>query len=358
MEKIIFFLPCFYSPEDKRSTGGTISNYLLVKELLSRYDVTIVAAETSKYFDLDIKLVAGDESISDIYHNNISARLRRVLRWRWINSSFRATKFQEYRYVVLTNGTLISGYKLIDDNKLIILTRAFEDFYMLRDSFGNLLKKKLLQISDNEARKAYRKASLIITNSKFMLSKISDYFEIPKKNIDILYPPISFPEDVKFSFSKNRFNICMINPSPSKGENIFLGLADKFPDFSFSYYSRYDKKYSKNNVKYMGWGGNHCDMFATIDLLLVPSQWEEPFGRVAAEGILYGKPVLVSNRGLPEIVSDYFIVQDDDIDSWGLKIKEIKDDAPMVEEKWNEAVDIAVKFSYVQHNKKLAELFK
>lgn len=35
-----------------------------------------------------------------------------------------------------------------------------------------------------------------------MLSKISDYFEIPKKNIDILYPPISFPEDVKFSFSK------------------------------------------------------------------------------------------------------------------------------------------------------------
>jgi hypothetical protein len=46
-----------------------------------------------------------------------------------------------------------------------------------------------------------------------------------------------------------------------------------------------------------------ADYFALTRLLLVPSLWEEPFGRVAAEAMINGIPPLVSNRGsLPHVV--------------------------------------------------------
>lgn len=44
--------------------------------------------------------------------------------------------------------------------------------------------------------------------------------------------------------------------------------------------------------------------FSEIDILVVPSLWEEPFGRTVAESLRSGVPVLASKRGgVPEIVS-------------------------------------------------------
>jgi glycosyltransferase involved in cell wall biosynthesis len=44
-------------------------------------------------------------------------------------------------------------------------------------------------------------------------------------------------------------------------------------------------------------------LFEKIDVLVVPSLWHEPFGRVAIEALAWGIPVLASRRGgLPEIV--------------------------------------------------------
>lgn len=44
--------------------------------------------------------------------------------------------------------------------------------------------------------------------------------------------------------------------------------------------------------------------FPEIDLLVVPSQWEEPFGRVVIEAAVAGVPSLVSDKGgLPELIT-------------------------------------------------------
>jgi glycosyltransferase involved in cell wall biosynthesis len=50
-----------------------------------------------------------------------------------------------------------------------------------------------------------------------------------------------------------------------------------------------------------------ADYFALTRVLLVPSVWEEPFGRVAAEALINGIPPLVSDRGsLPHVVGGDF----------------------------------------------------
>jgi glycosyltransferase involved in cell wall biosynthesis len=50
-----------------------------------------------------------------------------------------------------------------------------------------------------------------------------------------------------------------------------------------------------------------ADYFALTRLLVVPSVWEEPFGRVAAEAMINAIPPLVSNRGsLPHVIGGDF----------------------------------------------------
>src|SRR4051812_41990742 len=50
-------------------------------------------------------------------------------------------------------------------------------------------------------------------------------------------------------------------------------------------------------------GPKPADYFALTRLLVVPSVWEEPFGRVAAEAMINGIPPLVSDRGsLPHVI--------------------------------------------------------
>jgi glycosyltransferase involved in cell wall biosynthesis len=50
-----------------------------------------------------------------------------------------------------------------------------------------------------------------------------------------------------------------------------------------------------------------ADYFALTRLLVVPSVWEEPFGRVAAEAMINSIPPLVSNRGsLPQVLGGDF----------------------------------------------------
>ena len=46
-------------------------------------------------------------------------------------------------------------------------------------------------------------------------------------------------------------------------------------------------------------------MYQSIDLLVVPSLWEEPFGMIVLEAYMHGVPVIAARRGgLPEIVDD------------------------------------------------------
>ncbi len=56
-------------------------------------------------------------------------------------------------------------------------------------------------------------------------------------------------------------------------------------------------------IEYLGFVEPVC-LFSTIDVLVVPSCWSEPFGRVVVEAFAHGIPVLAANTGgLPESVT-------------------------------------------------------
>lgn len=83
-------------------------------------------------------------------------------------------------------------------------------------------------------------------------------------------------------------------------ENYTLEIAG---DSNTEYVSYLKRKYTSSNIKFVGRVSAN-DFLSHISLLVVPSEWHEPFGRVVVEAILAKCPVFVSNRGgMPELVS-------------------------------------------------------
>lgn len=68
------------------------------------------------------------------------------------------------------------------------------------------------------------------------------------------------------------------------------------------YEGRLRKQFVDRRVRFLGFS-RPTDLFSQVDILVVPSLWEEPLARVPIEAYAHGVPVVVSNKGgLPELV--------------------------------------------------------
>ncbi len=64
------------------------------------------------------------------------------------------------------------------------------------------------------------------------------------------------------------------------------------------------RTYPAPNIRFLGFV-RPADFFERIDVLVVPSVWEEPLGRVIYEAYAHGVPAIVANvGGMPEIVDE------------------------------------------------------
>ena len=169
-------------------------------------------------------------------------------------------------------------------------------------------------IYKKDLKKAIKKSELIC-NSKYMADKLmqlynkKSYVEYPFVDVDRL---------------KNDFNnlgneiidkgIVFVGDSPIKGLEVAKEIALLMPSIDFYFFSRYIKGSIKiNNITWMPWQKNEADIYKYAKVVIVPSIWEEAYGRVSREAFLLNIPVLVSNRGgLPETVDgkQNYIVED------------------------------------------------
>jgi glycosyltransferase involved in cell wall biosynthesis len=130
--------------------------------------------------------------------------------------------------------------------------------------------------------------------------------------------PIDWSE-VEAPLEMRRF-VTFVNPSPHKGSLLFARLADMLgtrrPDIPVLVVQSATGAGGLNALPGFDFGKypqivaspptpRPADFFALTRILLVPSTFREPFGRVAAEALINGIPPLVSDRGaLPQTVRE------------------------------------------------------
>jgi glycosyltransferase involved in cell wall biosynthesis len=126
-------------------------------------------------------------------------------------------------------------------------------------------------------------------------------------------------EDVEAPVETRRF-VTFVNPSVQKGSMLFARLADMLgsrrPDIPILVVQSAASAGLLNDIPGLDFTKyphimaapatpRPADFFALTKILLVPSAFREPFGRVAAEALINGIPPIVSDRGaLPQTVRD------------------------------------------------------
>jgi glycosyltransferase involved in cell wall biosynthesis len=142
--------------------------------------------------------------------------------------------------------------------------------------------------------------------------------------VGLLSTPIEPPIDwsAVLAPTDTRAFLTFVNPAPHKGVWLFARLADvlgsRRPDIPIMVVQSGQTAGWLNRMKGIDFTRypqimaappvpRPAEYFALTRLLLVPSVWDEPFGRVAAEAMINGIPPVVSNRGsLPYVVGgDY-----------------------------------------------------
>jgi glycosyltransferase involved in cell wall biosynthesis len=99
---------------------------------------------------------------------------------------------------------------------------------------------------------------------------------------------------------------------PSKGIRLIIDLAKRSPspDFSYricgqghpSYEAEVRTLLQGTHTEWLGFA-SHDKAFESVDWLVVPSLWGEPFGRVVIEAFAHGVPVIASDGGaFPELI--------------------------------------------------------
>lgn len=133
-------------------------------------------------------------------------------------------------------------------------------------------------------------------------------------------PPVIAPERYVVPVTGDK--VLFVNPTPIKGVEIMFGLAAACPELPFLVLESWNlapqwRTHCQTRAQMLGnieWRAPTQDMrqaFSEARLLLMPSVWEESFGRTVVEAQLSRLPVLASKRGaLPRLVGDGGLVLD------------------------------------------------
>jgi len=144
-----------------------------------------------------------------------------------------------------------------------------------------------------------------IANSPFTASHIAQF---TRNEVGVVLPFIALD---KYRVTKrDRQYITFINPIPEKGVDVAIEIAHRLPDERFLFVKGNWGSYSASsieafmkpiyklpNVEVWNHQRDMRQVYAVTDILLVPSQFDETFGRVIVEAQVNGIPVVAANVG-------------------------------------------------------------
>jgi glycosyltransferase involved in cell wall biosynthesis len=163
------------------------------------------------------------------------------------------------------------------------------------------------------AQSYFENVDHVFTCSRFLT-------DVYREKIGLVSTPLEPPLDwstVEAPVDSRAF-VTFVNPAPHKGLFLFARLADMLgsrrADIPVLVVQSGQSGGSLNNIPGLDFSRypqvmaappvqTPREYFALTRVLLVPSIWEEPFGRVAAEALVNAIPPIVSNRGaLPDVI--------------------------------------------------------
>lgn len=174
-----------------------------------------------------------------------------------------------------------------------------------------------------------------IANSYFTAKKYYDAYGV---NPAVVYPFIALEN---YRTVSTRENITFINPFPQKGRHIAIQIARLCPEIPFVFVEGWpispqerpkfmQELQSIDNITFIPSQKDMRNIYGKCRILLVPSIWEEAYGRVVTEAQASGIPVIASNRGgLPEAVGPGGILIDPNapVEEWVTATKRLWEDS-------------------------------
>jgi glycosyltransferase involved in cell wall biosynthesis len=162
-----------------------------------------------------------------------------------------------------------------------------------------------------------------LANSRFTAARLRERLGVQAE----LLRPLVTPE--RYRVDTRRERVLFVNPHPFKGADVALHLAERRPDVAFDFAESWRAgrgparrwRARAERLSNLTWHGAAPDVrpfLARARLVLVPSRWEETWGRVATEAQVSGIPVLGAGvGGLPEAVGPGGLLVDPDADLAG-----------------------------------------
>ena len=178
------------------------------------------------------------------------------------------------------------------------------------------------------------------SNSEFTTRRLRALFGIESS---VLLPLV---QAENYRLEPTREKVLFINPSLLKGVEIFFQVAERLPEIPFRVFESWNlaspwRRYCHSriedlpNIEWCSPTRDITTLYGSARVLMMPSIWEEAYGRSAAEAQLSGIPVVASNRGgLPEAIGEGGILlePDADIDTWVEAIEDIYKNETLYEE--------------------------
>ncbi|MGB2762426.1 MAG: glycosyltransferase, partial [Minisyncoccales bacterium] len=283
----------FPPPKDIVAANAEVTFEIVKGMVKNGHDVTVYASKGSsmdkvKIVDLDLpphKLdyaYQPEEWVKDLH---IAYRITYIS--ELINNS------GKYDLIHFHVGRVIFGEPFIKFAKCPVIFTIHEN---LVSPFGSLMKffqqAKLISIS-NAQRKTFPFLNYVSTIYHGV--NVNDYpFNQTPKNNSLFINRISREKGVEFAIKvaqKSKIDLDIYGPGE---KNYLKNSVLPYVNQKISYHGMV-KKYSPE------W----YNAFSTAKLLLLPIQWEEPFGLVMIEAMACGTPVIAFRRGsVPEIIKD------------------------------------------------------
>jgi glycosyltransferase involved in cell wall biosynthesis len=286
--------------------------------------VSIFVNDTNKISNYRKNIIVyGYTSFKDIFKNYTNLHIRKKI--------FNSTSSQYLKkFLVETKNIKIDVLEIHNRPNYI----NFLDKYSMSKKilyFHNDPQNMLGSRTINERINLLNKTEVIVFNSNWSKTRFLENLPNHTSYKKIIVIPQSTSK-TKISFDKKKNLISFVGKlNTSKGYDIFgrsiLKILDKYVNWKSIVIGDEPREkliFKHKNLKHLGYKNNSyiLNKLKEVSISVVPSKWDEPFGRSSLEAASRGSALIISNSGgLSETTKDALVIENITVDNLYKKIK-------------------------------------